>query len=413
MNTKTIGQLKSTITSRLHGTTLNKISDFYTLCRDTAEVVLARIDLQETRRKATLANAVYDKVCDYSLPSDFKAPVDLYKQAQAYFNDNSSLSRTFSRQFNNQKNNNQFAIVWQDMVQFIRFSRYLKPPVTIDKADSLTENGAWAVGGNASDLEVDTLNYVSGSGSLKASVSSPGAVVNLKLRIGNDSSNYYEKTITTGHFEAFKTGWNLCRFDLDSAVLTGTVDMETVDYIRITATYNTNQTAYYEKTLTQAIDLSGNYLSDGAIFLYFDFASLTSLSTIRLDNITAHLGTLFDMDYYSTLIFRTSGGTWIEQPTLDTDLLNLSTISFKIFEAELCRIITQQIQGAMGQFDYAYWTNVLEGNDRMEGLYDQYERLYPSERVEAQTDYYNTNGTDFLDMGDNYTVNGEPQSYWN
>ena len=68
MNTKTISQLKTTITSRLHGTTLNKISDFYTLCRDTAEVVLARIDLQETRRKATLANAVYDKVCDYSLP---------------------------------------------------------------------------------------------------------------------------------------------------------------------------------------------------------------------------------------------------------------------------------------------------------------------------------------------------------
>ncbi len=407
---KTISQLKTTITSRLHGTTLNKISDFYTLCRDTAEVVLARIDLQETRRKASLANAVYDRVCDYSLPSDFKAPVDLYKQAQGYFNDNSSLSRTFSRQFSNQKQNNQFAIVWQDMVQFIRFSRYLNTPVTIDKADSLTENGTWSVGGNASALEVDTLNYVAGTGSLKASVSSAGAVVNVILRIGNDSSNYYHKTITTGHFEAFKTGWNLCRFDLDSATLVGTVDMENIDYVRVTVTYNTNQTAYYEKTLTTAIDLSGNYLSDGAIFTYFNFDTLSSLSTIRLDNITAGLGTIFDMDYYSNYIFRTSGGTWIEQPTTDTDLLNLSTISYKIFEAEMCRIITQQIQGAMGQFDYAYWTTVLEGNDRMEGLYDQYERLYPSERVESQTDYYN-----FTDEfpNPNGSIDGMPQSYFN
>lgn len=411
MNTKTLAQLKSTITSRLHGTTLNKISDFYTLCRDTAEVVLARIDLQETRRKATMVNPVYDRVCDYALPSDFKAPVDLYKQAQGYFNDNSSLSRTFSRQFNNQKNNNQFAIVWQDMVQFIRFSRYLNTPVTVDKADSLTENGTWAVGGNASDLEVDTLNYIAGTGSLKASVSSAGAVVNVILRIGNDSSNYYHKTITTGHFEAFKTGWNLCRFDLDSATLVGTVDMENIDYVRVTVTYNTNQTAYYEKTLTNAIDLSGNYLSDGAIFLYFDFASLSSLSTIRLDNITAQLGTLFDMEYYSTLMFRTSGGTWIEQPTADTDLLNLSTVSFKIFEAEMCRIITQQIQGAMGNWDYAYWTKILDGDSNTEGLYDQYLTLYPSERIDGVTDYYNTEYVD-IDFNGSPTPNGQPWSYW-
>lgn len=407
---KTIAQLKTTISSRLHGTTLNKIGDFNTLCRDTAEIVLNRIDLQETRRKTQLVNAVYDRVTDYSLPADFKAPVDLYKQAQTYFGNNDSLSRTFSRQFSNQKRDNQFALVWQDMIQFIRFSRYLNTPVAIDKADSITENGTWSVGGNASDLTVDTLNYISGTGSLKATMSNPGAVVNMILRIGNDSSNYYEKTITTGHFQAFTSGWNLCRFDLDTATLTGTVDMTTISYLKITATYNTSQTGYYTKTLNTAVDLSGNYLSDGAIFAYVDFGSVTSLSTIRLDNITAQLGTLFDLEYYSTYAFRSSSGTWKEEPTVDTDILNLSPISYKIFEAEMCRLITQQVQGAMGAFDFAYWTLQLNGSQTQEGLYSQYESMYPSERLDAQTDYYNITD-DFPNP--NGSIAGEPISYGN
>lgn len=76
----------------------------------------------------------------------------------------------------------------------------------------------------------------------------------------------------------------------------------------------------------------------------------------------------------------------------------------------MCRMITQQVQGAMGAFDFTYWNLQLEGNDKMEGLYDQYERLYPSERIDGQTDYYNV--TD--DFGDSDgSVNGQPLSYYN
>ncbi len=411
---KTIGQLKTTITSRLHGTTLNKLSDFYTLCRDTGEQVLSRIDLQETVRRTLLTNAIYDRVYDYTLPSDFKAPSDLKPQSAQYnLYNNSSLSRTFSRQFGNQKADNQFAVVWENGTQYLRFSKYINTPLVLNSADSLTANGTWAVGGNASDLELDTLNYVSGTGSLKATVSSPGAIVNVILRIGNDSSNYYTKTITAGHFEAFKTGFNLCRFDLSDATTQGTVDTENIDYIRVTVTYNTNQTAYYEVTLPDVVDMSvnsGDYFSDGAVFLFLDFESATSLTTLRLDNITAQIGSLYDISYYSTNLFRTTGGTWINIPTVDTDILNLSPVSYKIFEAEMCRMITQQVQGAMGAFDFTYWNLQLEGNDKMEGLYDQYERLYPSERIDGQTDYYNVTD-DF--GGPDGSVNGQPLSYYN
>lgn len=386
---KTIGNIKTAITPRLHGTTLNKIGDFNLICKEAAELVVNRIDLQETRRRALLPNAVYDQVYDYALPSDFKAPIGLNKQTNNIYN--GDQSRTYSNQFNNQKKDNSFAVVWEDMTQFLRFAKYLKTPLTIDKADSLTENGTWSVSGNGTNLELDTNNYMSGIGALKCDVSSPGSVVNVIMKLGNDSSNYYSKTITAGHFEAFQTGWNLCRFDLSDAVETGTVDMANIDYITITVTYNTDQTVTFSKTLTTPVDMSvDNYKSNGAVFAYLYFSTVLSLTTLRLDNITAHIGTLYDVNYYSNYVFRTSAGTWIGEPTSDNDLVNLSPASYKIFEAEICRVITQQVQGAMGIFDFEYWNLMLEGNGNdKEGLYDSYERQFPSERIEGSVEYYN------------------------
>jgi hypothetical protein len=392
---KTIGNIKSIISSRLHGTTLNKIGDFYLLCKEAGETVANRIDLQEARRRALLPNAVYDQVYDYALPSDFKAPISLNKQANNIYN--GDQSRTYSNQFNNNKKDNSYAVVWEDMTQFLRFAKYLNTPLVIDKADSLTENGTWAISGNGSNLVLDTNNYMSGIGSLKCTTLSTGPVTSVTMNLGNDNSNYYSKTITSGHFQAFETGWNLCRFDLSDAILTGTVNMASINYISITVTHTAPVplTITFEKTLTTPVDMSvDNYKSDGAVFAYLDFSTVLSLSTLRLDNITAHIGTLYDINYYSSFVFRNTSGTWIEEPTSDSDLVNLSPLSYRIFDAELSKIITQQTQGSMGNFDYNYWNLMLEGNDNQEGLYDQYSRQFPSEREEGATTYYNFSSTD-------------------
>lgn len=400
---RTIGQVKTKITSGLHGTTLNKISDFYGLCEDAAELMLARIDPLETTRRASLVNAVYDNVNEYSLPVDFKSPADLEPQANTGNNNNSSLSRTFGREFKSRKKNNTFAIAWREAVQFLRFRRSIRTPATIDKADSLTENGTWAVGGNASNLELDTFNYVAGIGSLSASVSSPGAVTNVSLRIGNNNTSYYTITVTAGHFEAFQNNWNLLRFNLLGATLTGSVDTTDMDYVRVTVNYNSGQSAYFEKTLTNGVDLSQNYMTAGAVFLYFFFDSITSLTLVRLDNIVAALGTLYDIEYYSNYLFRSAAGSWKGKPTIDTDLVNLSPTSYKIFEAEISRIITQQVEGAMGVFDFTYWDNHLE--DEETGLYAQYATQFPSERFDAQTSYHDA--TSNTDMGYYPDIDGD------
>ncbi len=307
MSIRTIDQIKTKITSRLHGTTLNKISDFNLICQDAAEMMLARIDPQETIRKTSLVNAVYDNVYDYAIPEDFKAPADLNPQANADQINNFTLSRTYSRELMNRKKDNQFAIVWRDALQFMRFTKCLTAPVVFDQADTITYNGTWTIGGNASGLERDTFNYVSGGGSLRADLVSPGALTNVIIRIGSDSSNYFEKTVTSGHFEAFKAGWNLLRFDYSSATSTGTPDPTDMKYVRITVTYGAGLTGYFEKTLDNAIDLSNNnYTQDGATFIYQYFDSITSLSLVRIDNIVVSVATLYDITYYSNYNRRTS-----------------------------------------------------------------------------------------------------------
>lgn len=389
MANKTIGNIKTAITPRLHGTSLNKLGDFNLICKEAAELVVNRIDLQETRRRALLPNAVYDQVYDYALPSDFKAPISLNKQANNI--DNSNQSRTYSVEFNNNKKDNQFAVLWQDMVQFLRFAKYLKSPVVIDKADSLTENGTWTVSGSGSNLVLDTNNYMSGIGSLKCDTGNPGQVNEVVLYLGSSISNYYVTSITSGHFESFITGWNLCRFDLSSATQVGTVNMNQISYIKISVIYNGAEEVSFIKTLTTPVDMSvDNFRSDGAIFAYLDFESVSTLSTLRLDNITAHIGTLYDVNYYSNFLFRTPAGTWIGEPTSDSDLVNLSPTSYKIFEAEICRVITQHNQGALGMFDFEYWSIALDGDgDQNDGLYANYEAQFPSERREGQSTYYN------------------------
>jgi len=402
---RTIAELKTKIGGQIRGTTLNKINDFYGICEDAQELLLAKIKPKEVIRKTSITNAIYDRVTDYELPSDFKAIKDLRPQVEKNNIANPTPNKTFSKEFNLRKKDNTLSIEWENGTKFLRFNKVLSTPITIDKADSLTENGTWAVGGNASGLELDELNYIAGVGSLKASVSSSGAVVNLILRIGSDSSNYYEKTITTGHFMAFSNGFNLCRFNLNGATQTGTVDMTNISYIRVTTTYNTNQTAYFEKTLTSSVDLSGNYVTDGAIFLSFYFDSITSLTTIRLDNILAGIGTLFDLWYYSNNLFRNSAGTWIHRPTSDSDTIMLSDESYKIFEAEVMRIMTQRIQGVFGSFDFAYYTKMLDTPEK--GLYDIYTDEFPSEEIISQTSYYNYSD----DYGDE-SNNGTPLSYY-
>jgi hypothetical protein len=386
---KTIAQIQETITSQLHGTSIGNLPDFKLLCSDAAENMLLRIDPQETIRSAPLANPVYDRVYDYTLPTDFKAPLNFKEQIKK---GNTGLMRTMSREFANSLVNNQFSIVWENGLQFMRFSKLISRPLTVDACDEITSNGTWAVGGDGSALEIDILDYLAGNGSLKITASNSGAINDVKIRIGANSSNYYEGTITTGFLKAFVEGWNQVSVQIKDMTLTGTVDLSTIAYVKVNVHYNGSRNAYIEKTLTEPLDLSGNYEGKGALFFNVKFDSLTAPTTIHFDSITASLGAIYELPYYSNALFkRATTGEWITKPISNDDTVNLSPNTYKIFEAELFRRIAQQVQGAFGGFDYAYWElelNATEEKNGKMGLYELYEKQYPSERLDATTTYY-------------------------
>lgn len=405
--TRTIATFKDDLSRKLHGTDLSqlsKVTDVNSVIREAAGNVLAEIDPSETIRSSQITNAIHDRVYDYPLPSDLKGNkiVDLQRQVRRTNSDsfNSLLTKEFD--LYKELSNNMLQIVNQDGIKSIRIRKVLTGRVVVDSVDSITGNGNWAVGDDATNLTVDSVNFVSGSASLNFDldgsttaghlenstlnsvdltthdeqsswfvwlfIPDPSAMTSVDLRWGNDTSNYWNRTVTAASdATAFRTGWNLLRFDWNGATETGTVDPATIDYLRVTVNY------------------------DG-----------TADTDFRLDTIVSSLGTIFDIVYYSKFLFQTSAGVYIEGPTADTDTINLDTSSYNILLYETARMLAQELQGEDSVFDANYFAGELYGTATKQGLIPRYKRSNPPETLKPKSTYYRVrtfnrkNGTNFI-----------------
>lgn len=160
-------------------------------------------------------------------------------------------------------------------IEFENGKPYLKMRISEDlnvvklhNFDTIADNGTWSLGGDGTSLAVDNKRYKEGSASL--GFNSGGASTDITLtnstmtaidlddyknkgnmffwlkipatapsyvtiKWGNDSSNYYSKTVTKRQDGLdFVEGWNLLGFDWLNATETGTVDNENIDYVEIT-----------------------------------------------------------------------------------------------------------------------------------------------------------------------------------
>jgi len=398
-----IQKFRDAVASKIHGTTLAKIGNFYGTLKEAAGNVVSRIDPKETIKIAPFASHLYDQVYDYTAPSDLKDDKIIDIRPMVNRKSSDSLGQLYSQQFDINKGNrislDNFAIRDNNGVKTIRIDKALTPPLAIHTMDSLTQDGTWSAGGDVSNLELDGNFYQSGIGSFKfdlsgsagsgylenstmtakdlsdleniggafmwaylSSLALAGVITNLKLRLGSSSSNYIEMTATTPQDQAtFKQYWNLVRWNFNGATTTGTPDLTLVTYARITFTY-TSGTAY-----------TGLYV----------------------DNIVAQLGTPFEIEYYSQYLFKNSAGTWIEYPTALTDTIVLGITSENILLYEFLKLLGQELQGKDGAYDYSFYTNELEGippkrngSGGKKGLYDQYGERFPSQAINPQTEYY-------------------------
>lgn len=385
-----VTQLKADLTGALHGTTLNQITGLDNLIYRAARQVLLDVDPQETKRIVPFANPIFSNVYDYAVPSDLKGNkvIDIRPQVNRQLRD--VFTQTYNQVFDTTKvlnNQNQFTILYNTGVKTIRIDApYLPPGITINTADSITGNGTWVVGGTASNLTVDNVNYASGAGALKFDLAAgaPGSVgflenstmsavdltdhlnqateflyssfptasnfTDVKLRWGTDAANYYELTFTTT-FEAttFQNGFNLLGSPWLGATVVGAPTVSSIAYVRVSWTY------------------------DG-----------TAQTGVRLDNIVSRLGSILELEYYSKFLFSdAASGAFHETVTDDSNIINLDTESYNLLFFQVAYLASQQQQGKNalqydGQFTQKGYQDVLK----------RYQAMYKSEVQKPRQVYY-------------------------
>lgn len=380
-----ISDLKNRIGRKLHGSTINKLpGNFNDLVSEAASNLLLKIDPVETKRIATLSNALYDDVYNYVIPSDLKSDkiVDIRPQVKRVVGDN--FQHQYPKEFDSYKSDKTFTIERDGTVRTLRISNSGHPGKLLAGYNSATADGTWAAGGDATNLTADGLNYITGAGSLNFDVASAGSaaylenstftavdlsewedqaagfvwvyiptaanVTNCILRWGSSSSDYWSVTVTQQHDQtSFRSGWNLLRFDWSSASETGSPSSSAIDYLRFTVTY------------------------DG-----------TAGTDYRLDSIMFRLGELYEIVYYSSYLFRDTSGTWLESPTAtdDSDLVNLDSESINLLVYEMLYLAAQEIQGEDASFDVGFW------EQRRNDAWMTYKSHHKTETIKKQTRYY-------------------------
>lgn len=388
----TISDAKTRIQRKLHGTSLSKLTAVYDLFAEAGWNVISEIDPAETIRITQLSGKIFDRVYDYALPADVKGNkvIDIRPQVNRTVSDN--FSQWLEEEFDLKKSlaNNKLQVRFDDTTKSLRIDKELTVLQLVNGCDGLTDNGTWAATASATNLAADAIDYIEGAGSLSFDLSAAGSTgyienstmtqvdlsdidekgafflwvylpaatnfTNVILRWGNSSTAYWSRTVTAPHtFSAFQNGWNLLRFDWSGATETGTVDPNTIDYLRVTFTY------------------------DG-----------TAQTGVKVDQIQAGLGKIFEIAYYSKYLFRDSSGTWIEKPTSDDDIINLDTDSYNLFIYETCYLIAQELQGEDASFDANFFEKKLrgDGTERNPGLYKRYKKSNPGQTILPQSTYY-------------------------
>jgi hypothetical protein len=350
-----ITNLKADLAGVLHGTTLNQIVNLNGLIYRAARDVLQDVDMDETQRIVQIANPVFQSVYDYPCPTDVKGNriIDIRPQVNRQATD--LWRQIYPQAFDLSKQTSLmdgFAVQYDSSIKSLRINApFLINPVVLNSCDSLTSSGTWTAGSSASGLVIDNQNYVSNSGSLQFNLAAAGSTgyvenstmtaqdisawlnqgtlflyvylptasdfTNINLKFGSSSSAYYSVTATTTQEGTiFQNGWNLIAFPWLGATVVGSPDPTKIKYLRVTYTYNGNaQTA------------------------------------VRLDQITASLGTIMEIVYYSKFLFRDAiTGAFQETVTDDTNLINLDTESYNLLFYKVAQLTFQQQQGLDASF---------------------------------------------------------------
>ena len=377
--------------------------------------VLSSVDVRSMKRRTPLTPNLFDDVFQYTAPTDLKGHkiVDIQPQINRGRFDDWQL--TTCEEFDRLKQDRRddrfgdpinfsrrnawlgqalVAVSDYDFVRKILLSRPIDDQkIVIDSLDSV---GDWTAVGDAENVEVDTGNFVKGSGSISFDIDASGTttagienasitstdisafisegslfvwvyivdkddITNFIARLGSTSAVYNTITITTvNEGTAFADGWNLLRFDMANKTLVGTPDNEAITFATVFMTKATGKVSEV------------NY---------------------RFDNLVLRLGDHYNLHYYSKYGWQSSAGTYLEESTSDTDLVNVDTDELKLIEYKA----TELAETHLGNDDRSSRNFQLYENKVKE-----YEANVFSTALPLSTAYYNSNQGN-NDYGNDYS----------
>ncbi len=319
-------KLKQDLTGVIHGTTLNKVVNLNGIIDRSARQVLQDIDPQETKRTLQFSTPIFESVYTYFLAPDVKgnAIIDIRPQV------NRLPGQVFNQDYNQQFSlgisgslANQFTIDWNQGVRTILLNApLLNTGVVVNYASSLTDNGTWAVGGDATALEVNPVNFLAGGGSLLFDLVPTGFGGLGEFTITTPGSGYTDGTFpTTGGTGTGGTVTITTTAGAVTAVIPSTIGSgyQIGDVLTITGGANdatltiTDLTyfGYLENSTSQSVNLE-DFLNFATWFLYTSLPATpnTDAGTV-FPSVTLRFGSS-PTDYYEVETTITQANTVFE-----------------------------------------------------------------------------------------------------
>lgn len=343
----TQSQLKSDVNSKIKGK-IAVLVDFQSTLNQGVRQALSEIDFRSMRRRTPLTPNLFSGIFEYAAPTDLKGYGIITVENQK-FSRRPNWSLVPYEEFMRRQDNLAIAINDYDFTRKVLIKATVDDDKkTISTLDALgAGGGTWALFGDAENVIADLDNYVEGNGSIKFDISSAAGttagiqntalnttditdylqgngsllvwayitsttnLTNYILRVGNDSLNYYSKTVTTqADGTAFVAGWNLLRFALTSLTETGSVTDTTIDYCAL----------YMTKTSAKVSELG-----------------------YRFDGLVLRRGEINNLYYYSKYGWQSSGGSYKENSTTTSDYLNCDTEEYEIILAKCAEIAADDV----------------------------------------------------------------------
>lgn len=271
---RSVGELKDSLGSLLVGVTLDNVTDLNGSLERSARAMAQYIKVPEASGKSNYM--IFDGVTDYIPPDTiFGGSVTDFRpigQPRTYLDD---VYKMYVKDFDISKG------YFYDGVHLTFDPNNGQPIMRVESAravariiiDGMNDTSGWTAGGNASNLAKDTTVYYNqpaalrftlaaagsagyiertlantldltdyeGVGSVFLAVDSPSAsaITSWSIRLGSSPTSYFTVTNTEGFTGPFVADdYQIIQFDLANAIETGNVDIENVDYARITANYD-------------------------------------------------------------------------------------------------------------------------------------------------------------------------------